>query len=195
MDKQNSNESPMTPANTPTASVNDARRRFAKTGLGAGAVIATLVSQPVLGAVPYNCTISGHASGNVSTHGPDGNCQIGLSPGYWKNHTSNWPAPFTPSQLFKDAGGVSNALLNVSSTTDKTMLQVLNLGGGGTTALARHVVGALLNAQQVAPNFPLSVAQVKAIWNEVVSTGQYQVNASVTWTVDDVTNYLSSLNS
>jgi hypothetical protein len=195
MDKQNSNEAPVTRGEMPAASVNDARRRFTKTGLGAGAVIATLASQPVLGAVPYNCTISGHASGNVSTHGPVGNCQIGLSPGYWKNHTSDWPAPFTPSQRFKDAGGVSNALLNIASTTGQTLLQVLDLGGGGTTALARHVVGALLNAQQFAPNFPLSVAQVKAIWNEVVNTGQYQVNATVIWTVDDVTNYLSSLNS
>jgi hypothetical protein len=194
MDKQNSNEAPVTPGEMPSASVNDARRRFTKTGLGAGAVIATLASQPVLGAVPYNCTISGHASGNVSTHGPDGNCQIGLSPGYWKNHTP-WPAPFATNQLFKDAGGVSNGLLDISSTTGKTMLQVLNLQGGSMTALARHVVGALLNAQEFAPNFPLSVAQVKAIWNEVVNTGQYAVNASVTWTVDDVTNYLSSLNS
>ncbi len=194
MDKQNSNEAPVTPGEMPSANVNDARRRFTKTGLGAGAVIATLASQPVLGAVPYNCTISGHASGNVSTHGPDGNCQIGLSPGYWKNHTT-WPAPFATGKLFKDAGGVSNGLLDISSTTGKTMLQVLNLQGGSMTALARHVVGALLNAQQFAPNFPLSVAQVKAIWNEVVNTGQYVVNASVTWTVDDVTNYLSSLNS
>lgn len=173
---------------------NDSRRRFTKTGLGAGAVIATLASQPVLGAAPYNCTISGHASGNVSTHGPDGNCAIGVSPGYWKNNTSNWPAPFTTSQLFKDAGA-SNSLLDVQTTKGNTMLEVLNLGGGSTTALARHVVGALLNAIVYAPNFPLSVVQVEQIWNEVVTTGQYQVNTSVVWSVDDVTNYLSSLNS
>ena len=171
------------------------RRRFTKTGLGAGAVIATLASQPVLGAVPYNCTISGHASGNVSTHGPEGNCAIGLSPDYWKNQTSNWPDPFKTSQLFKDSGAPNSLLDAPGITTGQTMLEVLNLGGGSMTALARHVVGALLNAVTYMPNFPLSVVQVKQIWNEVVTTGQYQVNASVVWSVNDVTNYLSSLNS
>jgi hypothetical protein len=193
MDKQNSNEAPVTPVETPTIGVNDARRRFTKTGLGAGAVIATLASQPVLGAVPYNCTISGHASGNVSTHGPAADCSIGLSHGYWKNHTSNWPSPFASTQLFKDAG-TSNSLLDAPGvTTGKTMLQVLKLGGGGMTALAREVVGALLNSQNFAPNFPVSVAQIKAIWNEVVNTGAYQVNTNVTWTAEDVKNYLESL--
>jgi len=195
MDKQNSSDTPMTPGEASTTGVNDARRRFAKTGLGAGAVIATLVSQPVLGAVPYNCTISGHASGNVSTHGPEGNCAIGLSHDYWKNHTNagDWPAPFAPTQLFKYAGATGSLNDAPGVTTGKTMLQVLNLGGGGMTALAREVVCALLNAQQFAPNFPLNMAQIKQIWDEVVNTGQYQVNASVSWSVDDVKNYLESL--
>ncbi|MHB1174887.1 MAG: hypothetical protein ACYCZJ_07170 [Sulfuriferula sp.] len=174
---------------------SDSRRRFTKTGLGAGAVIATLASQPVLGAAPYNCTISGHASGNVSTHGPEGNCAIGLSHGYWKTHTAtgDWPAPFAPSQLFRNAGAPNSLLDAPGITTGQTMLQVLNLGGGDMTALAREVVCALLNAQQFAPNFPLSMAQIKQIWNEVVNTGQYQVNASVSWTDEDVKNYLESL--
>jgi hypothetical protein len=195
MDKQNSSDTPMTPTETTTTSVNNARRRFAKTGLGASAVIATLVSQPVLGAVPYNCTISGHASGNVSTHGPEVNCAIGLSHGYWKTHTAtgDWPAPFAPSQLFRNAGAPNSLLDAPGITTGKTMLQVLNLGGGDMTALAREVVCALLNAQHFAPNFPLSMAQIKQIWNEVVNTGHYQVNASVSWSVEDVKNYLESL--
>lgn len=173
---------------------NDSRRRFTKTGLGAGAIIATLASQPVLGAAPYNCTISGHASGNVSTHGPEASCAIGQSPDYWKTQTSNWPAPFTTSQIFKDAGATSGSLLDIQATTGKTLLEVLELQGGGTTALARHVVGALLNAIVYAPDFPLSVVQVEQIWNEVVTTTHYQVNTSVAWSVDEVTNYLSSLN-
>lgn len=173
---------------------SDSRRRFTKTGLGAGAVIATLASQPVLGAVPYNCTISGHVSGNVSSHGQPTSCAIGYSHGYWKNteqHT--WPLPFQPGQLFKDAGGVSGSLSDVQATTGKTLLDVLDLGGGGTSALAREVVCALLNAQAFAPNFPLSVAQVKSIWNEVAATGVYTVKPGVVWTIEDVKNYLEGL--
>lgn len=174
---------------------SDSRRRFTKTGLGAGAVIATLVSQPVLGAVPYNCTISGHASGNVSTHGPEVSCAIGLSHGYWKTHTDkgDWPAPFVPSQLFKDAGAANSLLDAPGITTDKTMLDVLDLPKGGMSALAREVVCALLNAQRFGSNFPLNMAQIQQIWNEVVNTEHYQVNASVSWSVEEVKNYLESL--
>lgn len=175
---------------------NDARRRFTRTGLGAGAVIATLASQPVLGAVPYACTISGHASGNVSSHGQPANCAIlGKSHGYWKKNTDAWPRLFTPGQLFKDAGGVPGSLSNVPETNGKTLLEVLKLKGGGDiiNALAREVVGAMLNAQAFAPDFPLSVAQVKSIWNEVVTYNQYTVKPGVAWTSEDVKNYLESL--
>ncbi|BBP05697.1 hypothetical protein TPL01_24790 [Sulfuriferula plumbiphila] len=175
---------------------NDARRRFTRTGLGAGAVIATLASQPVLGAVPYACTISGHASGNVSSHGQPTNCAIfGKSHGYWKKTEKHaWPSPFDPEQLFKDAGGVSGSLLDVQGiTTAKTLLEVLGLDGGDMSALAREVVGAMLNAQAFAPDFPLSVAQVKSIWNEVVTYNQYTVKPGVAWTSEDVKNYLESL--
>lgn len=175
--------------------MNDSRRRFTKAGLGAGAVLATLASQPVLGAAPYACTISGHASGNVSSHGQPVSCAIGLSHGYWKNTKKHaWPSPFAFSQLFKDAGGAPGSLLDKPDvTTGKTLLQVLEQGGGSMIALAREVVGALLNAQQFAPNFPVSVADVKSIWNEVVTNGQYVVKPGVVWSVEEVKNYLESL--
>jgi len=74
--------------------VNEQRRRLTKGGLAAPIVLGTLLSRPVLGAAPYNCTISGQMSGNTSSHGDPVDCStLGLSPGYWKNHES-WPDPY-----------------------------------------------------------------------------------------------------
>ena len=65
--------------------VNEQRRRLTRGGLAAPVVLGTLLSRPVLGAAPYNCTISGQLSGNVSSHGTPINCKtLGLSPGFWK---------------------------------------------------------------------------------------------------------------
>ncbi len=93
--------------------VNETRRRLAKAGLAAPAVMGVLASRPVLGASDYRCTISGQISGNLSRPGDaiDYRCTIsgqisgnlsrpgdaidcgtlGRSPGYWKNHTGLWP--------------------------------------------------------------------------------------------------------
>jgi hypothetical protein len=75
--------------------VDEKRRRLAKGGLAAPIVLGTLLSRPVLGAAPYNCTISGQMSGNVSSHnGEITSCRsLGVSPGYWMNHES-WPFPY-----------------------------------------------------------------------------------------------------
>ena len=68
---------------------------------------------------------------------------VGCSPGYWKNH-GKWPAPYSPSELFKDAGFVN-------AFGSKTLLQVLQTGGGGLNALGRQTVSALLNSAALAP--------------------------------------------
>ena len=65
----------------------------------------------------------------------------GCTPGYWKaeQHFDSWPAGYTPDMLFTDAG-FDDAFPGM------TLLEVLNLGGGGLNALGRHTVAALLNA-------------------------------------------------
>lgn len=72
--------------------VNEQRRRLTKGGLAAPVVIGTLLSRPVLGAAPHNCTISGQLSGNVSTH-VQGVCStLGLSPAtYAAMNPTSWP--------------------------------------------------------------------------------------------------------
>lgn len=72
--------------------VNEQRRRLTKGGLAAPVVLGTLMSRPVLGAAPYNCTISGQMSGNTSSHGEPVDCStLGLSPGYWRQDHKDWP--------------------------------------------------------------------------------------------------------
>lgn len=82
----------------------------------------------------------------------------GCSPGYWKNHTAagKWPSPYTPGTTFSSVFGATN---NPFGT--KTLLQVLQTGGGGITALGRQTVSALLNAQALgAANFGIDAATV-----------------------------------
>jgi hypothetical protein len=64
----------------------------------------------------------------------------GCTLGYWKNHTDRWCSNYTPSMLFGDV--FVNAPSNLANLT---LLQALNLGGGGIYNLARQGVAALLN--------------------------------------------------
>lgn len=72
--------------------VDEQRRRLTKGGLVAPVVIGTLLSRPVLGAAPHNCTLSGQMSGNVSTH-EQGDCStLGLAPSYYAGRSPTaWP--------------------------------------------------------------------------------------------------------
>jgi len=73
-----------------------ARRRFTRAGLSAPIVLGTLASKPVLGqsGPPYNCTISGQVSGNVSSAGNSDCSQLGFTPDHWKQ-APTWPSGLT----------------------------------------------------------------------------------------------------
>ncbi|MFV7234135.1 T9SS type A sorting domain-containing protein, partial [Flavobacterium sp. ZB4R12] len=73
----------------------------------------------------------------------------GCTLGYWKNHTDRWCSSYTPSMLFGDV--FVNAPSNLANLT---LLQALNLGGGGIFNLARQGVAALLNACSDEVDFP-----------------------------------------
>ncbi|WP_295337087.1 T9SS type A sorting domain-containing protein [Flavobacterium sp.] len=86
--------------------------------------------------VTDNCqTVSCTARFSVDT------CGEGCTLGYWKSHTDRWCPSYRTCDLF---GAVfTNA---PSSLANLTLLQALNLGGGGINNLARQGVAALLNA-------------------------------------------------
>lgn len=68
------------------------RRHFARAGAAAPVVLGSLLSKPALATQPYNCTVSGQLSGNMSVRPGKVDCKtLGKSPGYWKN-ADNWPA-------------------------------------------------------------------------------------------------------
>ncbi|TDE26802.1 T9SS type A sorting domain-containing protein, partial [Flavobacterium ranwuense] len=73
----------------------------------------------------------------------------GCTLGYWKNHTNRWCSNYTPSMLFGDV--FVNAPSNLA---DLTLLQALNLGGGGIFNLARQGVAALLNTCSDEVDYP-----------------------------------------
>ena len=83
----------------------------------------------------------------------------GCSHGYWKNHTSSWPSPYTPNTLFSDV--FEDAFPGV------TLHAVLQQGGGGLNALGRETVAALLNAASPGVAFPLLDSEVIQRFNAV----------------------------
>lgn len=196
----------------PEPSIDATRRRLAKAGLAAPAVLGVLASRPVLGAPPYHCTISGIISGNLSRpKGQTDECgKLGNSPGYWKNNTEAWRginphAPF--NSIFADAycykshnrNSIELAAAPCLSgySPNPTLLQVLNAQGGMSAppypALGRAAVASYLNAIQFAPNYPLTPQRVVVMFNAVYNGGTYNVAPGVYWTATEVKSYFESL--
>ena len=113
------------------------RRKFIKHAAAAGVgVLAFAYVKPTLTTVGVKPAFA------QTTPGAEG-----CTPGYWKNHYEypwTW-AGYSPSQAFDGVFSVPGAY---SSTlgSGKSLLSVLQQGGGQEKALGRHAVAALLNA-------------------------------------------------
>lgn len=149
------------------------RRRFGKSGLAVSGVLATLASSPVLGDVICKSP-SGFYSGNLSTHGKPPVCS-GRSPGYWKNHLTDWPVATTLTfhPTFTSPPG--------SLYHSVTMLTLLDHQDYDHNNLGMHLVAAYLNFKKGWTPF-LTVETLQAMWNEIQATGVYHPTAGVTWT-------------
>ena len=92
----------------------------------------------------------------------------GCTPGYWKQtqHFDSWTAPFTPDTLFSD--------VFEDAFPGKTLLDVLEQGGGGLKALGRHTVAALLNAASPGVSYDLTVIDIIEGFNDVFPGGDYE---------------------
>lgn len=104
----------------------------------------------------------------------------GRTPGFWKqeHHFGHWPAPYCaknqpacpcgPATKFCDifncaaaGSGCDNEENGVNAAYgNKTLLQVLNQGGGGFYALGRHAVAALLNSAHPQVDYAFDTALV-----------------------------------
>ncbi len=118
---------------------------------------------------------------------PATNCVVfeGCTLGYWKNHTDRWcssvtiPKPYYPNYTIQKSISASTLYGSIfadapAELKNLTLLQVLNLGGGGIYNLARQSVAALLNicSPDVDYNsaYPSTVSLIKAV-NTAYKTG------------------------
>src|SRR3989338_100334 len=128
--------------------------------------------------------IEGHVSqnhdGEIVIEGGDYGCKItitvippvqGCSPGYWKQeqHFGSYPTSdgIYPNTLFLTVFGED-------AFPGKSLLQVLEQGGGGLNALGRIIVSAYLNAKTI-DGFPHTPAEVTSEFQAVYpgSNGAY----------------------
>ncbi len=101
----------------------------------------------------------------------------GLSPGYWKNHPEDWDGVATSMSFEQFFFGSQQSSLtwkingNGKSSTqqDITLMQALNLGGGGEAALARQAVAAVLNARDEDVTYAFTEDQIKEWVTEALS--------------------------
>jgi hypothetical protein len=112
-----------------------------------------------LGAQTANLYINGEMSRRVTftnIAAPTGS--NGCTPGYWKqaHHFDSWPDAYAPGDGFNSTFGIGTNWFAGSFT----LLDGLNANGGGTKALARHAVAALLNAES--GFYPMTTAEVIA---------------------------------
>lgn len=192
------------------APANPARRRFARLGAGGSGVILTLASGSGMATVV--CTsASGSLSLGVSSHTATAASCSGVSPGYWKVDQHTWPIINTTT-VNKTA--LMNSSSNSNSTDQQqratlysvvfangntdlyrtgTMQQVLdnNDPSADPYNLGMHLVSAYLNVMSSRISF-LNVQTLKNMWYDVITYGHYSPTAGVSWTAEQVKNYLQS---
>ena len=118
----------------------------------------------------------------------------GCTPGFFKNHTNVWDQASDPisikikaavdakgapylyvagqgvtTQLYRNIFGLTPAQMTAAGLSPSlTMLQAINLGGGGFNALARHSVAGLLSSASVA--YPFSTDAVLTMVHNAIVT-------------------------
>ena len=84
----------------------------------------------------------------IPSHTPTPTPIPACTPGFWKNHQSDWPDPYDPTDPLV---GLFSGVSGYPSLSNDTLLQAVNYGGGGGTlgaakTLLRAAVPAVLNA-------------------------------------------------
>lgn len=185
---------------TVTAGMSDGRRRLMRAGLAAAPVLMALKSRSVLAAdicIKPSAFASHQANTTVSHAVEIFTC---FSHGYWKNQA--FPAPYGN----KDKSyflGVPNFQIGVSAGfsgdpggtfSGKTLQQILNLGGGGYEALARHTVATFLTAVQYGDNpqtVLLTQAQCRTLWFNLAGGGTWSPFTGADWGLQQTLDYFA----
>lgn len=120
------------------------RRRLVRSGLGASAIVATVVSRPAW--ANGICTKSGLQSANLSGQHTFTGC--GKSAGFWKEKQSSWPAEVSPSLSFTSVFG-SAPYDSKTLFEGKSLGKVISLVSSDDTnpgQIGKHLVGAYVNS-------------------------------------------------
>lgn len=88
----------------------------------------------------------------------------GCTPGFWKNHPEVWPI---------DTSILFDAIFGRDAHPTLTMLEAMDLRGGGLNALSRHAAAAYLNAISPDVDFDLTAEQVIAMFQVAFDSGNY----------------------
>ncbi|HEX6049402.1 MAG TPA: hypothetical protein VFZ21_09035 [Gemmatimonadaceae bacterium] len=97
----------------------------------------------------------------------------GCTPGFWKNHEEAWAhTAYTTGQTVESVFNVPDSY----GLDDVTLLEVLSMGGGGSTAdvaarLLHHAVAALLNASHGLVDYAQTEASIIAETNAALASG------------------------
>ena len=94
----------------------------------------------------------------------------GCTPGYWKqpHHFDSWAATgYNPDDIF-------DTVFSVTLFPSLTLHDALVQGGGHEKALGRHAVAAFLNASSPDVSYSYSAAEVIALVQSAVASGDYE---------------------
>ncbi|MEO7006881.1 MAG: hypothetical protein ABI065_07595, partial [Terrimesophilobacter sp.] len=118
----------------------------------------------------------------------------GLTPGYWKNHTTLWPTQSDGTPVFSPNQLLSSVFTGVpAAQSGETLLGALSAGGGGVIALFRAAVAGLLATTSQYISYPESSTWVIASVNAALASGNASQISSLMNTLDGWNNYEANL--
>ena len=200
-------KSPQTPSAADAEIARIRRRRLFIGGIGAAPVAMTLPSRALAGYCATGGTTvftpSMVTSANLSGSNKS-QVSAGRSPGYWKNHTSEWPGSYPTTKAFAAVFGSNQSKWTMLASTRPNLLDVIspnkygNSGNGVVngdgTSFARACVSSLLNAatgkyKDGTGNW-LSTSTIIAMYQGGIGTGWPVPGTGVIWNMAQIQNYL-----
>ena len=173
------------------------RRRLTQGGLAGSVLLASFISKNAL-AAPYQCTMSGLLSNNLSPKGPltSQSCDLGPGADDLVGEGANWwgvgkDLPF--SDVFDDVyhkvttgeGDLATTVLVAASLggTKATLGDVISLGGGSppppNLELGRAAIAAYVGWSKEGANYPLTDLQIRRMFNDTVLGGEHHFSTSL----------------
>jgi len=171
--------------------VDQTRRRLAKTGLAAPAVLGVLASRPVLGGPLHHCTPSGHISGFASPNPHATSCSsLGRPVSYYRATTANWPGgingPFLNGSgrphLFRSAPGRRGEMFHGSPFRFADAYRVRRLSDNAVQDATLWDVLAGCNADESSPSGACIagwVLEAKSHFNPDITLGAEAITAAM----------------